>query len=64
MVLRGVLCVVGRMGVMAVGQVRMVSRGLMVSVAMVFCGFVVVTRSVFVVLRCLGVMLSCFVRHE
>jgi hypothetical protein len=57
----GVLC---RVRVMAVGQVRVVRGGFMVAAGVMLGGFVVVTGSVLVMIRCLGVMMSGLLGHD
>ncbi|HSZ17384.1 MAG TPA: hypothetical protein VK764_09810 [Terracidiphilus sp.] len=63
-VLGRVFCVLLGMGLVAMGEVGVVGGRFVISVEMMFRGFAVMARSVFVVLRCLGVVPSCFVRHE
>jgi hypothetical protein len=58
--LGGMFGVIGSMHMMAMSQVGMVSGRFMVAVVVVTCGFAVMARSVFVVFRCLGVMMRCF----
>ena len=58
-----VLGVIGCMDVVPMREVRVVRRGFMVSVLMMLCGFAVVACGVLVVLRRVGVVLGCFVRH-
>ena len=60
-VLGGELGVFGGVGVVAVSQMRVVRGGLVIAFAVLRCGFTVMARSVFVVLRCLVMMLGCFV---
>lgn len=55
------LGVLGSMDVVAMGQVRVVSSRFVVAIQMVFGGFAMVACSVLMVLRCLRVMMSCFV---
>lgn len=62
-VLRGVLGVLHGVHVVAVGQMSVVTRCLVIAFLVMPCGFAVMTRSVLVVLRCLGVMMRRFVRH-
>ncbi len=63
-VLGSMLGVVGGVGVMAVGEMRVVSGGFVVACGVVLCGFMVMARSVLVMFRCLGMMCGCFVRHD
>lgn len=63
-VLGGMLGVLGGVSVVAVGQVRVVRGGFVIAVGVVLGGGMVMASSVLVVLRCLGVVLSCFVRHK
>ncbi len=63
-VLGGFFCVLGGLDMVAVCQVGMVGGGFVIAAFMVLGGFAVVARSVVVVLRCLLVMLNCFVGHE
>jgi hypothetical protein len=59
-------CVFGMlssMDLMSVGQVRMVSGGLVIAGFMMRGGFVVMMRSLFVIFRCLLVMICSFLRH-
>lgn len=58
--LYGMLGVVGGMKLVSVREVRMVCGLLMVAGLVMSGGFFVVARSVFVVLGCLIVMMSCF----
>lgn len=62
--LGSVLRVFGGVHVMAVGQMRVVGCGFVIALGVMPGGFMVMARSVLVVFRCLGVMLSCFVRHK
>jgi hypothetical protein len=62
-VLGSVFCVLLGVDVVAMGEVSMVGGRFVISVEVMFRGFAVMARSVLVVLRCLGVMPSCFVRH-
>lgn len=48
---------------MSMGEVCVVSGLFVVAFSVVPGGFVVVARSVFVMFRCLSVMLGCFLRH-
>ena len=48
---------------MAVGQVGVVACSLVKTFVVMTGGFAMVTRSVFVMLRCLPVMMRCFMRH-
>jgi hypothetical protein len=59
--LGSVLGVFGGMNVVAMSQVRMVGSCLVVAVEMMPGGFVVVACTVFMVFRCLGVMMCGFV---
>jgi hypothetical protein len=63
-VLGSVFCMLLGMGLVTMGEVGMVGGRFMISVKVIFGGFAVMARSVFVVFRCLGVMPSCFMRHE
>jgi hypothetical protein len=63
-VLGGFFGVALGLDVMAVRQVRVVSSDFVVAVLVMLGGFVVVACSVLVVLRCLLVVLGCFVGHE
>jgi hypothetical protein len=56
----GVLC---RVGVVSVGQVRVVRRGFVVAIKMMLGGFAVVACSVLVVVRRVRVVMRCFVGH-
>ena len=58
-----VLGVIGCMDVVPMREVRVVRRGFVVSVLMMFRGFAVMACGVLVVLRRVGVVLGCFVRH-
>ncbi len=58
-----VLGVFRGMDVMSVCQVRVVGSSYVVTVLMMPCGFVVMTRSVLMVFRCLLVMMRCFLGH-
>jgi hypothetical protein len=53
----------GGMDRVTVRQMRVVCGFFVVAFGVCRSGFVMVARSVFVMLRCLGVMLGCFVRH-
>jgi hypothetical protein len=64
MVLRRVLGVLGSMNMMPVRQVRIVGSGFMVAFGVVLGGFMVMARSVLVVLRCLGMMIRGFLGHD
>ncbi len=57
-------CVVHRVLVVTASQVSMVSCGLMFARFMVLCGFLVVACRVFVVFRCLVMMVCCRLRHK
>jgi len=61
--LRRVLRMLGGMDRVTVRQMRVVCGFFVVAFGVCRSGFVMVARSVFVMLRCLGVMLGCFVRH-
>jgi hypothetical protein len=61
--LHGGFRVLGGVYVMAVGEVRVVSSLFMVARFVVRGGFLVMTRSVLVVFRCLLVVMCCFFRH-
>ena len=63
-VLGGCFCVILGLNMVAVRQVGMVSGGFVVAVLVMLGGFMVMARSVLVVLRCLFVVLGCFVGHE
>jgi hypothetical protein len=63
-VLGGLFGVLLGVDVVSVRQVGVVSGGFVVAVLVMLGGFVVMARSVLVVLRCLLVMLGCFVGHE
>ena len=60
-VLGGVLGMLGGVGVMAVGEVRVVRGGFVIAFGVVLGGFVMVAGGVLVVLRRLLVMPGCFV---
>ena len=62
--LGGFFRVILGLNVVAVRQVGVVSGGFVIAVFMMLGGFMVMARSVLVVLRCLLVMLHCFVGHE
>jgi len=62
-VLRRVLRVLGGVHVVAERQVCMVGGLFVVTLGVCLGGCMMVARSVFVMFRCLGVMLGCFVRH-
>jgi hypothetical protein len=49
--------------VVAMCQVRVVSRFCVVTLRVMLGGFMVMARSVFMMLGCLRVVMSCFVRH-
>jgi hypothetical protein len=49
------------LNVVPVGQMCMVGGRFMISVGVVFRGFAVMARSVFMMIRCLVVMMGCFV---
>lgn len=55
--------VLGGMKMVSVRQVGVVCGLLMVAGLVVSGGFFVVARSVFVVFRCMCVVMGCFVRH-
>ena len=61
--LRRVLRVFGGVDRVTVREMRVVGGLLVIAFGVRRGGFVMVARSVFVMLRCLGVMLGCFVRH-
>jgi hypothetical protein len=63
-VLGGVLGVLSGVGMVAMRQVGVVGGGFMVAIEVLLGGFVVVARSVLVMLRCLSVMVRCFVGHR
>jgi hypothetical protein len=60
-VLGSVFGVLGGMGVVAVRQMGVVRRCFMIAGEVMLGCFMVMARSVLVMFRCLGVMLSCFV---
>jgi len=62
-VLGGVLGMLRGVKLVSVGQMRVVSGCFVVAVEMMPGGFVVVARSVLVVLRCLGMMMGCLAGH-
>jgi hypothetical protein len=64
MMLDRVFGVLDGVQVMAVREVRVVGGFLVVAGLVVRGGFVVMARSVFVMLGCLFVMMSCFVGHR
>ena len=55
-----ILGVLGSAGVVAVRQMCVVGCFLVLVGFVVFCGFVVVARSVFMMFGCLRVMMGCF----
>ena len=55
-----VLGVVSGMDMVAVGQVPVVGSGQVVAFLVMLCGFPVMARSVFMMFRCLRVMVCCF----
>ncbi|MGO9436004.1 MAG: hypothetical protein ACLPH3_04170 [Terracidiphilus sp.] len=59
-VLGGFLGVFGGMDIVAVGQVSVMGSRFVVAFQMMLGGFMVMARSVLVVLRCSGVMVCCF----
>jgi hypothetical protein len=62
-VFHSLLRMLGGMNVVAMRQVRVVSGLGVVTVGVVLGGLMVMARSVFMVLGCLRVVMSCFVRH-
>ncbi len=62
-VLGGMARVLGCVELVRVRYVRVVSGCFVVAVEMLLGGFVVMACSVLVVLRCLGVMMSCLAGH-
>jgi hypothetical protein len=62
-VLRRVFRVLAGMDAVSVGQVRVVCGLFVVPRFVLRGGFVVVARSVLMVLRCLFVMMGCYLRH-
>jgi hypothetical protein len=62
-VLGGMLGVLGSVSMVTMGEVGMVRSRFVVPVLMMSGGFAVVACSVLVVLRCVRVVLCCFVRH-
>jgi hypothetical protein len=61
--LHRVFRMIGGVNVVTVREVRVVSGFFVVAGLVVLGGFMVVARSVFQMLRCLLVMIGCFVRH-
>jgi hypothetical protein len=59
--LRGVVC---RVMKMPLSGVRVVGGGLVIVGFVVPCGFAMMTRGVFVVIGCFGVMLCCLLGHR
>jgi hypothetical protein len=59
-----VLGVLGGLHMMAMGDMRVVSRCFVIAFRVVLGGFFVMACSMFEVFRCLRVMLSCFVGHK
>lgn len=59
-VLGGMFRMLGGMDMVAVGKMSMMGSDFVVTRKVMLCGFVVMARSVFVMFRCLGVMLCCF----
>jgi len=55
------LGVLGGMDVVTMGQVGVVGSRFVVAIQMMFRGFVMVACSMLMVLRCLRVMMGCFV---
>jgi hypothetical protein len=62
-VLGGVPCMLSCVGVVSMREMRVMSGLLVVAFRVVLGGCMVVACSVFVMLRCLSVVLCCFVRH-
>lgn len=62
--LGGVFCVLVRVDVVAVGKVGVMGSRFVVSIFVLLGGFTVMTCSVFVMLRCLVVMVRCFLGHS
>jgi hypothetical protein len=60
-VLGGVLCMFRGMDLVAVREVGVVRGDFVIAIEVLLSGFVVVACSVLVMLRCLGVMMGCFV---
>ena len=58
------LGVLGGLNRVSMGDVGVVGGCFMVAFGVVLGGFAVVARSVLVMFRCLGMMLSCFLRHN
>ena len=62
-VLGGVLGVLRGVKVVSMGKVGVVCGGFVVAVGVILSGFVVMACSVFVMLRCVGVVLGCLTGH-
>ncbi|MGO9444286.1 MAG: hypothetical protein ACLPXB_05830 [Thiobacillaceae bacterium] len=56
----GMLSVFGGVNMMAVSKVCVVSCRFMIAFEVMLCGFLVVACSVLMMLRCLGMMMGCF----
>jgi hypothetical protein len=64
-VMLGGFCgVVGRMGVVSVGYMRVVGGRFVIAILMVLSSFSVVVGGVLVMLGSLAVMMRCFLRHD
>jgi hypothetical protein len=62
-VLSGFGCVVGRMGMVSLGDMRVMGSRFVIAILMVLSSFSVVVSGVLVVLGSLAVMMRCFLRH-
>ena len=60
-ILGSVLGMLDGMNVMAMSQMRVMGSGFVVAVQVMLGGFMVMTRSVLMMFRCLRVMMGCFV---
>ena len=58
------LGVLDGMEVVAMGEVRMMGGRFVIAVQVVLGGFPVMARSVFVMFRCLAVVMSCWLGHR
>jgi hypothetical protein len=63
-VLSGFGCVVGRMGVVSLGYMRVVGGRFVIAILMVLSSFSVVVGGVLVMLGSLAMMMRCFLRHN
>lgn len=63
-VLSGFGCVMGRMGLVSLGNMRVMGGRFVIAILMVLSRFSVVIGGLLMMLGCLAMMVRCFLRHD